>query len=265
MSIKDLNYLPEDEKLRVYSRLIPEALLEQLEIDRQTLCTADGSPGVRIISRAGASDARIRVPYSRRGGDYAMVLDLDEMSGFGALELAFIVVNDVDAPRFDIDVDEDGNPTMLGTATRNLAEEARALDAGLGPCQVRHGKRMFRCFLPLLEELAQQGGYTTIQLEPLTYHNAVMYERHGFGYMSGKSDMIETDEGFQPGGRYWERLDDSTPFRRRGSENNERLRSWAIHDGILGRPFPELLMYKKIGHHAGECNFHASAEPVAAS
>jgi hypothetical protein len=257
MSIKDLNYLPEDEKLRVYGRLIPPDLLERMGVDAETLRTADGEVGLRVIARANSNDARIRVPYRRVGPDYALVLDLDEMSGFGALELAFIVVNDVTSPRYNIDVDTEGNPTMLGTATRNIDEEVRAMDAGLGPCQVRKGMRLFRKFLPRLEAFAETAGYNTIQLEPLTYHNAVMYERHGFGYMSGKKDMIDIDEGFQNGGPYAELLGKGSPFRLADSAGNERLRSWAIHDGILGRPFPEMLMFKRVGHSAGECNFQA--------
>jgi hypothetical protein len=256
MGLKDLSYLPEREKLHTFGRLLPPRLLQRYQIDPATLRDADGQLAVRLVSRARSAEVRIRVPYHRRGGDYAFVLDLDEMSAFGALELAFIVVNDLDASRYDIDVDEDGNPTMLGTATRNIPEEVRAMEAGLGPCQVRPGMRFFRELVPLLGALAEIAGYQSIHLEPLTYHNAIMYERHGFDYMSGLQEMVAIDEGFQPGGRCFEALDGSTPFRRRGAEANERLRSWAIHDGILGRPFPQLLMVKYIGRHAGQCNFH---------
>jgi len=257
MGLKDLNYLPEQEKARVFGRLLPPELLERLAVDPDTLTASDGRPGVRIISHAGSTEVRLRVPYHRRGGDYAFVLDLDEAAAFRSLELAFIVINDLDTPRYDIDVDEDGNPTMLGTATRHLPEETRALEAGMGPCQVRPGMRMFRRLLPRLEELAGTAGYNTIQLEPLTYHNAIMYERHGFDYLAGKNGMIEIDRGFQPDGIYTKRLDGSTPFRRPGAGANERLRSWAIHDGILGRPLPQMWMTKYVGKHAGLCTFHA--------
>ena len=45
-------------------------------------------------------------------------------------------------------------------------------------------------------------------------------------------------------------LDDS-PFRSRRAEESIRLRSWAIHDGLLGEPFTNVTMYKRVGKHAG--------------
>jgi hypothetical protein len=39
--------------------------------------------------------------------------------------------------------------------------------------------------------------------------------------------------------------------------NIVRSRSWAIHDGILGEPWPTLdvKMFKRVGQHAGVCTF----------
>ena len=44
---------------------------------------------------------------------------------------------------------------------------------------------------------------------------------------------------FQPGGLLYKKLDDSTPFRKKGMEKAVRGRSWAIHDGILVEAFDE--------------------------
>jgi hypothetical protein len=52
-----------------------------------------------------------------------------------------------------------------------------------------------------------------IRLEALFYHNAITYERHGFSYFSGYQLMKRIHEGFQPGGKIFEKLDNSTPFR----------------------------------------------------
>ncbi len=57
--------------------------------------------------------------------------------------------------------------------------------------------------------------------------------------------------GFSEGGEYAPLLNGSNPFRRPEAVNSIRLRSWAIHDGILGEPFTNVTMYKRIGKSAG--------------
>ena len=56
--------------------------------------------------------------------------------------------------------------------------------------------------------------------------------------------------GFMEGGELSQKLDGS-PFRSYDAANSIRLRSWAIHDGILGEPFTQITMYKHIGKPAG--------------
>ena len=53
----------------------------------------------------------------------------------------------------------------------------------------------------------------------------------------------------------WRRLDESSSFRQPGQCLRVRGRCWAIHDGILGRPWDAVEMYKVIGHHAGVDTF----------
>jgi hypothetical protein len=62
--------------------------------------------------------------------------------------------------------------------------------------------------------------------------------------------MEAIDAGFQEGGELHQRLDNSNPFRSAQAANSIRLRSWAIHDGILGEPFTDVTMYKRIGKAA---------------
>jgi acetoin utilization protein AcuC len=57
--------------------------------------------------------------------------------------------------------------------------------------------------------------------------------------------------GFSEGDEYASLLNESNPFRRPEAYNSIRLRSWAIHDGILGEPFTNVTMYKRIGISAG--------------
>ena len=96
--------------------------------------------------------------------------------------------------------------------------------------------------------------------EPLYYHNAVTFERFGFAYQKGRRLMERIQRGFDPGGDLLPLLDESTPFRKPEAANSIHLRSWAIHDGILGEPFQNVTMYKTIDSHAqistcSDCNW----------
>jgi acetoin utilization protein AcuC len=88
-------------------------------------------------------------------------------------------------------------------------------------------------------------------VEPLYYHNAVIFERYGFSYQMGKRLMDSIQAGFQAGGDLCSLLDGSTPFRHPDAANGIRRRSWAIHDGLLGEPFTNVTMYKRVGVSAG--------------
>ena len=63
--------------------------------------------------------------------------------------------------------------------------------------------------------------------------------------------MERIQAGFAPGGDLLPLLDGSTPFRQPAAAQSIRLRSWAIHDGILGEPFTNVTMYKTVGKAAG--------------
>ncbi|HEX8991425.1 MAG TPA: hypothetical protein VF784_07075, partial [Anaerolineales bacterium] len=84
---------------------------------------------------------------------------------------------------------------------------------------------------------------------PLYYHNAVIFERYGFAYQQGRKFMERIQMGFSNGGEFTDRLDGSA-FRRPEAVDSIRLRSWAIHDGILGEPYTNVTMYKRVGKSA---------------
>jgi hypothetical protein len=65
--------------------------------------------------------------------------------------------------------------------------------------------------------------------------------------------MREIDKRFRAGDLA-DRLDGS-PFRQPAAAASIRGRSWAIHDGILQQPWPEVWMYKLVGQHAGVDTF----------
>jgi hypothetical protein len=62
--------------------------------------------------------------------------------------------------------------------------------------------------------------------------------------------MESINLGFMDGGGLTQRLDESNPFRTPEADESIRLRSWAIHDGILGEPYTNVTMYKRVGKSA---------------
>ena len=79
----------------------------------------------------------------------------------------------------------------------------------------------------------------------------MIFEKYGFTYQQGRRLMQRIQNGFGPDGDLIPLLDGSTPFRHPEAAQSIRLRSWAIHDGILGEPFRNVTMYKQVGKHAG--------------
>jgi len=130
---------------------------------------------------------------------------------------------------------------------RNVPEEVRAMAAGLFPNQCRRGLGMFGEFFLRLERFVDALGMEMIVAEPLTYDNAIRYEKYGFDYLTGRRLMQEIDRGFQPGGDLFSRLDGSSPFRLPELARTVRGRSWAIHDGIMDRPWDGVRIYKMVG------------------
>jgi hypothetical protein len=260
-SILGLNALPLGVRERLYVRLIPEELLVRYAVDPRRLEGPDGERLLRVTASEDKPWARVELRAREHDRDPVLLIDVG-MSVFGPPELALVQINDPQAPRYDIDRDDEGHDTLLGTASRNLAEELRALNSGLAPGQVRRGLRMLGRVLACMDGFCQLLGRDFDLVEPLFYHSALLYERHGCDYFVGRERMDRIHAGFQPGGELWARLDGSTPFRRRGGETSVRGRSWAIHDGILGEPFAGaeggVKMYRVPNRRAGVSTFPGS-------
>jgi hypothetical protein len=144
-----------------------------------------------------------------------------------------------------------GSPTKFGTLQRNIEAEEKACAAGLAPGQVRRGLRLLGQAIEAFEGFITALGNEMYFVEPLYYHNAVIFERYGFSYQMGKRLMDSIHAGFQNGGDLYAQLDGSNPFRQPEAANGIRKRSWAIHDDILGEPFTNVTMYKRVGKTAG--------------
>jgi hypothetical protein len=253
-SIQEINALPPDRRDAIYTRLVPPELLARFAIDRATATGVHGERLVRITAPAGQSWARVEVRASHEDRDPVLLVHV-EMSTLAVPELAFVQVNDPASSRFAIDRDPAGQDTLFGTLSRNLAEEARALAAGLAPGQVRRGLRLLYRVLASMDDFCRFLNQDFDLIEPLFYHSAILYERGGCGYLMGREQMEAIHDGFAPDGRLTARLDGSTPFRRQGFERTVRGRSWAITDGVLAEPFGGVKMYKAPGRSANVSTF----------
>lgn len=249
-SLAAVNRLEEAEKEAIYVRLLPQRLCRLLDIAPGTLGTPEGERKVGIIAPEGLGLLRIEARARPDDEDTVFFLELADTQ-FHQMELSFCIICDPESERFDVDMDEHGRINWFASHGRNVPEELRAMRAGLFPNQTRNGLRLFAEFFPLLERFTDSLGMEMIVAETLTYDNAIRYEKYGFDYLRGLRLMLEIDREFQPGGRYFSRMDGTTPFRMPGMERTVRGRSWAIHDGILDEPWDEVQIYKMIGVHAG--------------
>ena len=249
-SLLAINRLPEPEKEQIYSCLLSQRLANLLGLSGGSLCNPAGEQLVKIVAPNGLPLLRIEARARQDDPDTAFFLELTDTQ-FHQMELAFCMICDPSAPRFAVDVDENGSNNWFASHGRNIPEELRAMQAGLFPHQTRRGLRLFADFFPLLERFTDALGIEMIVAEPLSYDNAIRYEKYGFDYLRGMRLMREIDREFQPGGRYFMRMNGSSPFRMPGMERTVRGRSWAIHDGILDEPWDDVQIYKMIGIHAG--------------
>lgn len=207
---------------------------------------AGGQDLLRLVCPAGSSAFELSLyhPLDRRDPlCYGQVCDT--LSGH--MHVLLYVLNDLRAPRFDVDCLPDGTPTRFGTDCRNLPAEQAALRAGLAPGQVRPGVRLLGPVVRCFEAFAASLGQDLYFAEPLHYHNAVIFERYGFLYERGRLLMQRIQAGFEPGGALAACLDGATPFRQPEAAGSVRLRSWALYDGLLDEPFHDVTMYKIIG------------------
>lgn len=249
-TIREINALPEDEKIAIYRHLLPYWLFATYNIDEETL-TAHGEKVVRFRCPSGSRALEIIV--KQRAADTDPILYFNMADTFNnQLLVLLVIVNDPNSPRYNTDIDQDGNSTQFGTVTRNLPAEKSAMEAGLAPGQIRQGLRVFKQSVPIFEQFVKNMGHDLFLIEPLAYHNAIIFERYGFNYLRGHKEMVGIDHEFQPdNGRLYKKLTPDNPFRQPDAWKSIRGRSWAIHDGILGHPFTGFQMYKRIGVHAG--------------
>lgn len=246
-SIRSINALPDEEKFAIYATLIPDWVFVQFGIDKLTY-EVDGYKVVQFRCPKGSRAMELTVRQRPLDRDPILYLNMADTFNNQLLVL-LVVVNDPTSERFNTDIDQNGNPTHFGTASRNIPAELAAMRAGLAPGQVRSGLRAFKQSVPIFEEFVTKMGHDLFLIEPLAYHNAIIFERYGFGYVRGYQEMVRIHNEFLPNGQYHQKLNDENPFRHKEAWRTIRGRSWAIHDGILGHPYTGFQMYKRIGKH----------------
>ena len=246
-TIGGINLLPEEQKRGIYARLVPRELLEKFNISPDL--TDESGNALAVLKADKGSPAVEMYLYHRLGFQDPVLYGHLTDTLNGQIHVLLYILNDPDSPRFDVDRMPDGSSTRFGTLKRNLEAEAAALQAGLAPGQVRGGLRMLQPAMTAFENFVEELGHDMYFVEPLYYHNAYIFEHNGFAYQQGRRLMERVQAGFAAEGDLRGRLDDST-FRRRAAASSIRLRSWAIHDGILGEPFTGVTMYRRVGKAA---------------
>lgn len=255
-TIGGVNALPAEKRRLAYCTLLPLDVLLRFGLDPEELISPAASHLFEIESRVSSVELRLR--HRASAEDPLLYLQLADTTT-GQIEVVLFMVNDPEAERFDTDRLPDGTPTEFATVARNIPEEIKAMEAGLAPGQVRRGLRLTRDLVPILERFVQALGHDAFYLQPLAYHNAILFERLGFAYALGIGRMEWIHREFGPGGLLRRRLDGSTPFRMQDAWRTVRGRSWAIHDGIMDMPFVGIKMYKRVGVHAGIVTFPSAA------
>lgn len=257
VSIHSINQFPEGAKRRLYRTLLPPDLLTSFGVDPISWKGPGGEQHVALSAPADKGLMKLVVRHAVDARDPLAYLELVD-NAFNGINVVLLVINDPNSPRFDTDLSPQGENTLFGTVHRNREAEQAAMEAGLAPGQVRTGLRASRAALQHLEAFLLLMGHDLFYMEPLTYVAAVLFERMGASYMTGRRLMETIDAEFRPGGKLYEALDGSTPFRRREQWQTIRGRAWAIHDGILeviDQRWDDIRMTKRLGRNAGVNTF----------
>ncbi len=254
ISLRGINRLPVGIKERLYASLIPDDLLSAYRIDPVSLADEEGHPAFRFDFPVDKGIVEIHLKRSTSDVDPMVFIQLSDTS-YNQVEFDWIIINDPDSERFQIHLSDSTQFLPPGSEFRNIPEEIRAMKAGLAPGQVRHGLRRFPEIMELVESFLSRLGIHLLYGYPFAYHNAIELERIGYFYGTGKELMIEIDQEFQRGGKLFNRLDGSSPFRQPGMEKTVRGRSWAIHDGIMDKPWICPMMLKIIGQKQKDYTF----------
>lgn len=248
-SIAAINKLPGEEKRAIYSRFIPAELLDRFGISSDLKSPA-GEELASFGFAQGSTDVTLDLRHHSGAADPLLFVHLTDTIN-GQVHVLLYILNDPASPRFAVDHMPDGSPTRFGLLQRNRVAEEQAMAAGLAPGQVRRGLGMLTESVAAFEAFIESLEHRVYFIDPLFYHNALVFERYGFAYQKGRRRMQAYHLGFRPGGELRAKLDGTSPFRQPWMADSIRGRSWALHDGIAGQLYTDVTMYKRLGEHAG--------------
>jgi hypothetical protein len=258
VTIKTLNSLPENPKLRLYRTLIPIQVLADFDINPRTWKNPDKAIQVKLDAEQGHGMVKLSAWYGENAENEFFFLQLAD-NVFNGIDLHFLVVNNPLSEIYQTDFDDQGRETHFGTVYRNIPEEQRAMLAGLAPGQIREGLRCSKMVFTHIESFLTLMAHHALFLEPMTYVSAWIFEKRGFAYVKGHKLMDTIHKEFQPGGELHKALDGSNPFRQPDQWQTVRGRAWAIHDGllldVLDIKWDDLRMIKQVGRQAGANTF----------
>src|SRR6185369_7029756 len=202
-TIGGINLLPEPEKRALYARYIPSQLLEKFNIP--PLTSASGHDLLQFRFAHGSADVEMRLFHKADFPDPILYAHLTDTMN-GQIHTLLYILNDPDSQRFDVDKMPDGSTTKFGTLRRNLEAEKMSLAAGRAPGQIRAGLRLLGQAVEAFEQFVTELWHDMYFVEPLYYHNAIIFERYGFAYQVGRRLMENIHSGFQPGGDLYSKL-----------------------------------------------------------
>jgi len=257
VTLRALNSLPENPKMRLYRTLIPIQVLAEFDINPRTWKNPDKLQQVKLDAEQGSDKVKIHAWYGEDPQNEFFYLELAD-NQYNGIDLNFLIANNPISQKYQTDYDDEGIETLFGTVRRNLVEEEKAMHAGLAPGQIREGLRSSSIVFTHIETFLTMMAHHAFFLEPLTYVSAWIFEKRGFAYSKGHQLMDTIHKEFQPGGELHKALDGSTPFRQPEQWRTVRGRAWAIHDGmlqVLDRKWDDLKMIKQVGRHAGVVTF----------
>ncbi|MCB0117930.1 MAG: hypothetical protein KDD72_02790, partial [Anaerolineales bacterium] len=163
-TIGGINLLPEPEKRAIYSKYIPQELLEKFDIP--PLTSAAGYNLLQFSYASGSTDVDMRLYHKVDFPDPILYAHLTDTMN-GQIHVLLYILNDPDSPRFDVDKMPDGTPTKFGILKRNVEAEVEACKAGLAPGQVRSGLRMLGQAIEAFEDFVIALGHDMYFVEPL--------------------------------------------------------------------------------------------------
>ena len=171
-TIGGINRLPEEEKRRIYTRVIPPKLLDRFNLP--ALDSIRLQSLLKFKFEADSTNVEMSLFHEPRFPDPILYGHLTDTMN-GQIHVLLYILNDPDSQRFNVDRMPDGRKTRFGTLTRNLEAEQAALEAGLAPGQVRSGLRMLSDAIKSFERFIDSLGHDMYFVEPLYYHNAVIF------------------------------------------------------------------------------------------